>query len=289
MDDRLWDLDGPEPTHQLKGLMTAARLAFAMWLTVLAGCGDRGAPPAAGEPVFAVSIKGGAISAPDSAAPGWTRLRVDEDGAGHILVAFRLPDGLSDSAVTSLMLALDTVPATPAPALAMGGPEVGDTGEVIIELTPGRYLLGCVIRGEDGHRHLVTGESRLLTVSGFATAGRDSAPVMTQEVGMVDFAYVGPERWAAGTHMLRVDNRGQQEHQFRLARLAPGSTLQQWLESERETGTPVAGVSRMGPGGVAYLPVSLAPGTYVAHCLITDPASGRPHVLMGMVRAITVE
>ena len=269
--------------------MTAARLAFATWLTVLVGCGDRGAPPAAGESAFAVSIKGGAISAPDSATPGWTRLRVDEDGAGHILVVFRLPDGLSDSAVTSLMLALDTVPATPAPVLAMGGPEVGDTGEVIIELTPGRYLLGCVMRGEDGHRHLVTGESRLVTVSGLVTAGRDSAPVMTQEVGMVDFAYVGPERWTAGTHMLRVDNRGQQDHQLRFARLNPGSTLEQWMQSEGETGTTVTGVARLGPGGIVYLPVTLVPGTYVAHCLIVDPASGRPHVLMGMVRAITVQ
>jgi hypothetical protein len=258
-------------------------------LAVLPGCGDRTAPPAAAEPALAVSIKGGAITAPDSAAPGWTRLRVDEDGAGHILVVFRLPAGMTDSAVTSLMLALDTVPATPAPVLAMGGPEVGDTGEVIMKLIPGRYLLGCVMRGEDGHRHLVTGESRLVTVAGTAMAARDSAPVMTQEVGMVDFAYVGPERWTAGTHLLRVDNRGQQDHQFRLARLEPGSTLQQWMESEGQTGTAVAGVARLGPGGVAYLPVTLAPGTYVAHCLITDPGSGRPHALMGMVRTITVE
>jgi hypothetical protein len=256
-----------------------------MMLAVLVGCGERAAP----EPALAVSIKGGGITAPDSAASGWTRVKVEEDGAGHILVLFRLPDGLTDSAVTSLMLALDTVPATPAPVLAMGGPEVGDTGEVIVELTPGRYLLGCVMRGEDGHRHLVTGESRLVTIFAGAAAERDSAPVMTQEVGMVDFAYVGPERWTAGAHMLRVDNRGQQDHQFRFSRLESGSSLQQWMESGGDTGTPVAGVARLGPGAVAYLPITLAPGTYVAHCLITDPASGRPHAIMGMIRAITVE
>lgn len=257
-------------------------------VVALAACGDAG-QPAGGPPPLLVSIKGGTISAPDSAGSGWTRLRVEEDGAGHILVVFRLPEGVTDSAVTSLMLALDSAPATPAPVMAMGGPEIGDTGEVILNLTPGRYLLGCVRGGADGHRHLVTGESRLLTVSGAPSAGRDSAPVMTQEVGMVDFAYVGPERWTAGTNILRVDNRGQQDHQFRLVRLEPGSTLQQWLESEGETGTGVAGVARMGPGAIAYLPVELIPGTYVAHCLIPDPATGQPHALMGMVRAITVE
>lgn len=260
-----------------------------MLLALVAGCGDRAAPPDAAEPALAVSIKGGTITAPDSVGSGWTRLRVEEDGGGHILVVFRLPEGATDSAVTSFMLALDSAPATPAPVMAMGGPEIGDTGEVIMELTPGRYLLGCVSRDEDGHRHLVTGESRLVTVSGAASAQRDSAPVMTQEVGMVDFAYVGPERWTAGTHMLRVANRGQQDHQFRFARLEPGSTLQQWMESEGETGVSVVGVSRLGSGAVAYLPVELPPGTYVAYCLITDPASGRPHALMGMVRAITVE
>lgn len=264
------------------------RLIGAVLLATLAACGDR-ATPADSESPLLVSIKGGTIAAPDSTAPGWTRLRVEEDGTGHILVVFRLPDGVTDSAITSLMLALDSAPATPAPLMAMGGPEMGDTGEVILNFTPGRYLLGCVIGGADGHRHLVSGESRLLTVSGVPSAGRDSAPVMTQEVGMVDFAFVGPERWTAGTHMLRVDNRGQEDHQFRFVRLDPGSTVEQWMESEGQTGTPVAGVARMGPGAVAYLPVQLGPGTYVAHCLVTDPASGRPHILMGMLRAITVE
>jgi hypothetical protein len=52
--------------------------------------------------------------------------------------------------------------------------------------------------------------------------------------------------------------------------------------------TPVAGVARMGPGAVTYLPVELSAGSYVAYCLVTDPASGREHVEMGMFRAIQV-
>ena len=64
--------------------------------------------------------------------------------------------------------------------------------------------------------------------------------------------------------MLRVENRGRQDHQVRLARLAAGSTLETWLKAA-DPGThaaPVAGVARLGPGAVAYLPVELPRGTY---------------------------
>ena len=105
---------------------------------------------------------------------------------------------------------------------------------------------------------------------------------------MVEYAYVGPDRWRAGSHMLRIENSGRQDHQLRLARLRPGASIRDWM-SAADPGTvaaPVAGVARMGPGAVAYLPVELAAGSYVAYCLVTDPASGRQHVAMGMLRAI---
>jgi len=108
---------------------------------------------------------------------------------------------------------------------------------------------------------------------------------------MVDFAYVGPERWPAGSHMLRVQNGGSQEHQLRLARLRPGSSLNDWMNAgdPNKIATPIAGVARLGPGGVAYLPVELAAGDYVAYCLITDRKSGRTHVELGMFRGIKVD
>ena len=78
-------------------------------------------------------------------------------------------------------------------------------------------------------------------------SGREIPPAATQEVGMVDFAYVGPDRWPAGSHVLRVENRGRQEHQLRLARLHPRSSVQDWLESEdpNDHAAAVAGVARL--------------------------------------------
>ncbi|MGH7696761.1 MAG: hypothetical protein ACRENH_17360 [Gemmatimonadaceae bacterium] len=96
----------------------------------------------------------------------------------------------------------------------------GDIGDVVVQLTSGRYVLGCVRRGWTGHRHASRGEAKVLVVT---------------------------------------------------------------------NATPVAGVARLSPGGVAYLPVELTAGDYVVYCLITDPKSERRHVELGMFRAITVD
>jgi hypothetical protein len=244
------------------------------------------------QPDLLVSVATGKVTAPDSIGSGWTRVRVEEDGSGHILVLFRLPERATDADVRAFVAALDTARATPRPAVALGGPEIGDTGVVVIELTAGRYVLGCVRRGTNGHRHTSDGEAKTMTVTKTPRSpGSSAAPRATQDVRMVDFAYVGAERWPAGSHMLRVENRGQQDHQLRLVRLRAGSTLKDWVNAPNpgRHGIPVAGVARMGSGQIAYLPVDLPRGTYVLHCLVPDVASGRPHAELGMFRAIQVE
>ena len=257
----------------------------------LAGCRPRDAahrPTPAADLI--VSVAGGRVTAPDSIGPGWLRLRVEEDGAGHIIVLFRLRDGDTDPA--ALLQALDTARSTPILATALGGPEVGDTGEVVMQVTPGRYLIGCVKQGPDGRRHAGRGEAKLLVVTETPIAtGRRAAPVATQQLQMTDFAYSGPERWSAAPQMLHVTNGGRQDHQLRIVRLRPGSSLRDWMNADDpdQHATAVAGLARLGPGAEAYLPVELPAGGYVIYCLIPDPASGRPHVELGMLKAIQIE
>ena len=277
-------------------MISASRLVLLGALGFLSGaihaCAPADAMPGGGaaSPLL-VSIRGGTLAAPESVAAGWTRVRVEEDGAGHILVVFRLPQSATNDDVARFVAALDTAKATPIPGAALGGPEIGDTGEVVIQLTKGRYVLGCVTRGRDGHRHANAGEMKAITVTAPASGGEATAPHATQDVRLVDFAYVGPERWPAGAHLLRVENRGRQDHHLRIGRLPAGSSLRNWLESDDpgSYATPVAGVARLGPGEEAYLPVELPRGAYVLYCLVPDPISGRPHVALGMFRQIQVE
>ncbi|HYW31738.1 MAG TPA: hypothetical protein VE869_09545, partial [Gemmatimonas sp.] len=182
--------------------------------------------------------------------------------------------------------------ATPGLGVAIGGPEVGALGDVIVNLTPGVYVLACVRRGDDGHRHASAGESSVVHVR--AAIAADSAfaapPASTGMVQMVDFAYIGPDHWAPGAGLLRIENTGQQDHQLRVARLREGASLQAWMQSVEpdSMATTVAGMARVGAGQVAFLPVDLAPGSYVVYCLIADPSTRRPHIDLGMMRAIQV-
>lgn len=256
----------------------------------LPGCSSRETVPAnlpVADLVF--TVRDDSVTGPDTTEAGWKRLRVEEDGAGHILVVFRLEESVTNEGIGAYLATLDSAPATPAGAVALGGPEVGDSGEVVIQFPAGRYLLGCVRRGPGGHRHLHTGEAKLVIVTPAAGGVEQPPPTATQDVEMVDFAYVGPDHWRAGSHMIRVSSRGQQDHQLRLARLEPDVSIQDWIESEGDLATTITGVARMGPGTVAYLPVELPAGGYVVYCLVTDPASGRAHIEMGMFRAIQVE
>jgi hypothetical protein len=241
-----------------------------------------------------VTVRAHALAAPDTTASGWTRLRVDETGGAHVVVVFRVPATTTAAQLPALLAALDTAAATPKPLVALGGPEIGAPGEVVVRLAAGRYLLGCVLRDEAGHRHAAGGEARLLTVVDRPSGARGAptpAPVATRDVRMVDFAYVGADRWKAGRHMLRVRNDGPQDHQLRLARLRVGSTISQWMAASDPAAhaTDVVGLARLGAGHVAYLPATLPRGDYVAYCLVPDARTRQPHAASGMVRLIHVE
>lgn len=258
---------------------------------ILIACTDTGRSTADAANAVTVTVRQGTISAPNSSRAGWIRLRVAEVDGEHIVVAFRLPANSSPAAITAFIAALDTAIATPPPAVAIGGPEIGSQGEVIVNLAPASYVLACVRRGEDGHRHAISGESTVLHVRRNATDSALASPTGTHTIQLADFAYVGADQWASGAQLLRVENTGKQDHQLRLARLRDGATLQTWMSADdpNTVATNVAGMARLGAGEVAYLPVTLTPGSYVVYCLVADPNSKRQHVELGMMRAIQVK
>ncbi|MES2521655.1 MAG: hypothetical protein V4617_03070 [Gemmatimonadota bacterium] len=274
---------------------SSATLGMLGVLSVLGACADtEGANPSPSPSAdLLVAVRHGAITAPDSVSPGWTRVRVEEAEDAHIVVLFRLPANSTEQDVAAFVAALDTAPATPQPGVAVGGPEVGVLGEVILRVTPGLHVLACVRRGEDGHRHASRGEFRVLHARPETAAHEATAapPSGAQVVRMVDFAYVGTDGWTPGAQLLQVENTGKQDHEVRLVRLRDGATLQSWMTADDPdtVATSVAGMARIGPGEVAYLPVDLVPGSYLVYCLVADVRSRRPHLELGMVREIRVQ
>lgn len=243
-------------------------------------------------PVLRVNVRDGAVVAPDSVSSGWTRLHVMMEGSAHIVVAFRLHDGERPADAATFLAALDTARATPPGGLALSGPEVVDTGDVALDLKPGRYVLACMRRGADGHRHLSAGESKpFVVVARRAGARTAAAPVPTATVRMIDFAYTGPERWRSGDHWVRVTNEGKEDHLVLVARLRDGATLRDWtsVPDPNRIARPLAGAARMGPGTVTFLHLSMESGRYVLYCLIPHAPTGKTHVALGMFREIIVE
>ncbi|WP_373065474.1 hypothetical protein [Gemmatimonas sp.] len=158
--------------------------------------------------------------------------------------------------------------------------------------TPGVSVLACVRRADDGHRHAYDGEFTTLVVQPLMPADSvfASPPPSAHTIRMIDFAYLGPEQLTRGAQLLRVENSGQQDHQVRLARMRAGASLRSWMTADHRDAVAktFAGMARVGPGEVAYLPVDLAPGAYVAYCLIAEATTRRPHLELGMVRLIQV-
>lgn len=254
-------------------------------LLVSSGCRERPEPTI---PSIVVTVAPGQVSAPDTVRPGWSRLRVEETGGGHIVVVFRLPDETVSSDLPSFLAALDTARMTPEGALALGGPEIGEVGEIVLDLTPGVYVLACLLRGDDGHRHAMAGEVRMVHVAGQRHDAEPPGDAIM--LSMRDFIYYTDAPWPAGAQTLHVINDGREDHQLRIDRLDAGVTLNDWLRADDKStvAEPFAGVARTSPGQAAYLPVLLEPGTYVLYCLIPAARSDAIHAEIGMIRAVVV-
>lgn len=251
---------------------------------------------------LSVVVSASGLRMPDTIAAGWVRMQVSRaDSAGHNVVLFQVPSGI---AVNDFIAALDTAASiTPYRAVAFGGVEGNPrgplVGSVVIKLDDGPLVVGCISRDSLGHRHVRRGEWQHLHVSavGPETTGTPSTIASAIDVAMMDFAFLGADKWPAGQHLLALRNTGRQEHLLLLEQLKPGTTIADWMNAPdvpdaKDTiplSVPVGGATRMSPGRIVYLPVNLQPGRYVLLCMIPDFKTSMSHADLGMFREIIVE
>jgi hypothetical protein len=132
-----------------------------------------------------------------------------------------------------------------------------------------------------------------LTVIGPPEPRGAELPPARDTVTLRDFTFEGPDSIPAGPQTFLVRNRGPHEHHLAIARLLPGKTLADALLEFSTSGAPSAtevlgGVAGLAVGEANLLPIALEPGAYVLICLVPDPATGREHVALGMIRSLTV-
>jgi hypothetical protein len=234
-----------------------------------------------------------------SVRAGLVTLTFRNAGKGeHALSIFPLKPGVS---LDWLVRVLDRNHGqwTPAIASARGAiPSLppGTTRDLTTELTPGRYAL--VDYGSNGGTNNFTrGLIRPLTVRE-TDAEEARPPASVGRIVMFDFAFSIdlPARFS-GEGVLKFENPAHEVHEITLVRLNPGVSYPKAIAAVHALvhgkqvppqGTPVELVGPGDPGWVSYMTVDLAPGRYLALCLIGDPKSGKLHSELGMVGRFTV-
>lgn len=116
-------------------------------------------------------------------------------------------------------------------------------------------------------------------------------PVVT--VTASDFAFLAPATIHAGTSTFHLVNTGREMHHVVVVKLAHGKTPADYLSAMKAAGHPpawafeVGGVNAVIPHENADAILTLDAGDYMLACYVPSP-DGVPHLMKGMVRALTV-
>lgn len=111
-----------------------------------------------------------------------------------------------------------------------------------------------------------------------------------------DFSFDVPDTVTGGMVTLRLVNQGPDMHHVQLLKLDEGHTVAELTEGMKhmKPGSPpppwvhdVVGPNTPVPGGESSTTQDLAPGNYAVVCFIPS-ADGVPHVMKGMMKALTV-
>jgi uncharacterized cupredoxin-like copper-binding protein len=129
-----------------------------------------------------------------------------------------------------------------------------------------------------------------LAAAGCGGSGASAPALVSVEGG--EYAYTAPATIEGGLVSMRFVNTGKEPHEFALARIGEGHTLDEAVAALNESDDvgwleDVGGVPLLSPGGEITLTRALEPGRYGLLCHFPSP-DGQPHVDLGMQRQFEV-
>ena len=221
------------------------------------------------------------FTGPDRLPSGALTIRVVNRGTElHHLQFVKLTHGKTQADFDATMKRGPTIPPW---ALFSGGPNApvpGREAVATVNLSPGTYLLLCLIPDKTGTPHVALGMQKLIRVEGPAN-GRRNREERDLIIDQVDFTFgfFGPIK--AGPHTFHVRNNGSQPHEVLVVQLATGASVKDFVAYRPESmepppGIPVGGITGIGQGGEAFFSVNLSPGRYGLVCFFPDPMTGVP-------------
>ena len=255
-------------------------------------------------PKLAITARDYRFELPARVSSGYTEITLKNAGsATHHAMLMRLHPGKTVDDFTKIALHED-VGALFSISSSAGGPGSVDQGQsstAIVNLTPGQYVVICMVPGADGMPHYKMGMMAPLTVSQVTQKGTPPAASVT--VDLVDFSFADlPNQVAAGRHVWKVVDTGKQLHEIILNRIAPGMSFAQIQKilmtappdsASAHAGPPpfvgMAGIAPMSPGETNWAVLDLEPADYFAICFVPDIKTGKPHFELGMIMPFTVK
>lgn len=169
----------------------------------------------------------------------------------------------------------------------------GSDHSITVDLQPGDYVF---ISG--------MGQMGTMTVIDNETSSTEP-PAHDVDIVMIDFAFGTPSNITAGEQVWRIENKGEELHEFLLIPVEADTTHDEAKEMFQSMGDifnimagnspiePILIWGPLNPGFTTWVPVNLEPGTYALGCLIPDiSAEGNEpvlHIQHDMIRIITVE
>ena len=258
------------------------------------------APRAEGPSVVTITATDYAFGGPDTIPAGLTTFRLVNLGKElHHASLVRLAEGKSAAAFQAgLAAAMKSHAPLPSWMTFAGGPNavtLGDTGVATQLLEPGSYVLVRWIPSLDGVPHVMKGMMRPLVVTAAASPHSGAEPAADVTIKLTDYDFQLSQPLTAGKHVVRVENTGAQAHEIVIAALSAGKTLQDFIAWEAggekgplPTGDWLGGVTTLDVGGHSQFAATFAPGSYLLLCFWPDAKDGKPHIMHGMAKQITV-
>jgi uncharacterized cupredoxin-like copper-binding protein len=214
----------------------------------------------------------------------------------HHLQLAHLNDGVSfEDFMTKLQTEGEAAYALVEAVGGVGVLQPGASQSVTVNLEkPGLYIALCVIPTAEGIPHLALGMIKPIEVVAPAYAKNPEAPKADLQVHMLDFGYDIPTQVEAGKQTWEIFNAGVQPHELLVGKLKEGKTISDvmtFLQNGEQGEAPydfVGGAQGMATNYSNFVQFDFALGEYVALCFIPDPATGLPHVALGMVKPFSV-
>ena len=247
---------------------------------------------------LAISASEAGYEAPDSVAGGLVALTFTNNGqTNHMAMLIQAAEGVT---IEELEAAIKADPMNQVTLREMvlsfggaGGIAPGMTQRLILDLPAGQYLIADFEFDADQTPFVAKNGLKRLEITEPA-ATQPAEPAADTTVDLIDFAFTGiPGQMLPGAYIFKVVTTGAEPHELAFVKLAEGVSAQEAFSAVPEPGAELpftfwGGVQDMDPGQTAWVEVVLDPGEFVAFCPIIDPATQRPHVMLGMVQTVTV-